>query len=211
MSTADQQDFDPGYDIAAREAHVVGSGPRIAPLPSDALDEEAIAMVLAVRAGAGAGAMVEVPEYMRMMIRHPALFRCQMDLGAVLYNGLIPARERELAVLRVGWLCRAPYEWGQHVAIGKRVGLSDEEVARVRLGSRTPGWTTHEAAILRGVEELLDDKALSDATYATLAASWSEAQMIEFPQMVGQYVSIAFVQNSLRVPLEPGNGGLASV
>jgi len=64
--------------------------------------------------------------------------------------------------------------------------------------------------ILRGVEELLEDKALSDATYATLAASWSEAQMIEFPQMVGQYVSIAFVQNSLRVPLEPGNGGLAS-
>jgi len=203
-------DFDPGFDIAAREAHVIGKGPRISPLSGDALDEEAIQLVLTVRAGAGAGAMDEVPAYMRMMIRHPALFRSQMELGAILYNGLIPARDRELAVLRVGWLCRAPYEWGQHVIIAGRVGISSEEIARARIGSSAPGWSTHDAAILRGVEELLEDKALSDATYETLAKTWDEAQLIEFPQMVGQYVSIAFVQNSLRVPLEPGNGGLAS-
>lgn len=196
------------FDIATREAHVVGPGPRIAAVAEGEIDEASRALIVAVRAGAGAPPMVEVPEYMRTVVKHPDIFRCQMEMGTALFAGRIPARERELAILRVGWLCRAPYEWGQHVAIGYRVGLSGEEIARVRTGSAAPGWSDHDAAILRGVEELIADKALSDDTWDTLAQNWDEAQMIEFPMMVGQYVATAYVQNSLRIPLEGGNPGL---
>jgi alkylhydroperoxidase family enzyme len=196
------------FDIATREAHVVGSGPRITAVSGEEIDEASRALIVAVRAGAGAPPMLEVPEYMRTVVKHPDIFRCQMEMGAALFRGRIPPRERELAVLRVGWLCRAPYEWGQHVAIGYRVGLGAQEIARVRTGSAAPGWSEHEAAILRGVEELIDDKALSDATWDTLARTWDEAQLIEFPMMVGQYVATAYVQNSLRIPLEGGNPGL---
>lgn len=199
----------PEFDIAEREAHVVGDGPRIAPLPREALDEDAVELVRAVRAGAGVFEMAEVPEYMRTMIRHPEIFRCQMEMGTALFNGRIPPREREIAVLRIGWLCRAPYEWGQHVEIARRVGLTGEHIERARIGSNAPGWTRHEAAIIRGVEELIEDKALSDGTWNTLAETWDEAQLIEFPMMVGQYVATAFVQNTLRIRLEPENPGLA--
>lgn len=196
------------FDIAERETQVVGEGPRIAPLPGDALDAGAVELVRAVRAGAGAFETAEVPEYMRTMIRHPELFRCHMEMGTALFNGRIPPREREIAVLRVGWLCRAPYEWGQHVNVARRVGLTGEEIERARIGSAAPGWSEHEAAILRGVEELIEDKAISDTTWETLARSWDEAQLIEFPMMAGQYVATAFVQNSLRIPLGEGNPGL---
>ena len=196
-------------DVAARQAHVVGQGPRIDALPNDGIDEATHALVNRVRAGAGAPSVPVLPQYMRMVLKHPELFRCQMELGTALFNGRIPPRERELAVLRCGWLCRAPYEWGEHVDIGKRHGLTDAEVARVTEGSSAPGWSEHERAILRGVEELIGDQALSDATWAVLARSWDEAQLIEFPMMVGQYVSIAFVQNSLRVPLAGDNPGLS--
>ena len=199
---------EPEFDIAAREAHVIGEGPRIGPLPEETLDEEAVELVRAIRAGAGASETRKIPEYMRTVIRHPEIFRCQMEMGTALFNGRIPPCEREIAILRVGWLCRAPYEWGQHVNIARRVGLTSEHIERARIGSRAPGWSEHEAAILRGVEELIEDKALSDATWGTLARSWDEAQLIEFPMMVGQYVATAFVQNTLRVRLEPGNPGL---
>ena len=66
----------------------------------------------------------------------------------------------------------------------------------------------HDAAILRAVEELLADFAISDATWATLAASWDEQQMIELPMMVGQYLTTAFILNSLHVQLGAGNKGL---
>jgi alkylhydroperoxidase family enzyme len=197
------------FDIAARQAHVVGDGPRILAIDNDDVDDESHAVVTRVRASAGAGPAAIMPDYMRTMIKHPEIFRCQMEMGAAIFQGRIPPRERELAVLRCGWLCRAPYEWGEHVDIGKRYGLSDEEVARVQQGSAAPGWSEHDAAILRGVEELIGDQALSDATWNTLAKSWDEAQLIEFPMMVGQYVATAFVQNSLRIRLAPDNPGLS--
>ncbi|MFT4028099.1 MAG: carboxymuconolactone decarboxylase family protein [Novosphingobium sp.] len=195
-------------DIAAREAHVLGAGPRIPAVPDAEVDPRSRAIVDAIRASAGAGPAGIIPEYMRVVIKHPEIFRCQMDLGTVLFKGEISARERELAVLRVGWLTQSPYEWGQHVEIAKRYGLTAEEIERVMAGSSAPGWSEHDAAVLRGTEELLADYALSDATWEVLAKSWNEAQLIEFPMMVGQYVATAFVQNSLRIPLQEGNTGL---
>lgn len=203
--------FDPGFDIAAREAHVVGEKPRIDPVAQEDIDEAARQLVHEVRAGAGAPPIDEVPEYMRTVIKHPEIFRCQMQTGTVLFNGRIPARERELAVLRIAWLCRAPYEWGQHVQIAYRVGLDRSAVERARIGSAAPGWTAHEAAIQRGVEELLEDKALSDETWDTLARTWDEAQLIEFPMIVGEYVATALVQNTLRIRLADDNPGLSRI
>lgn len=196
-------------DIAAREAHVIGAGPRIHAVPNDEVDPEARQLVNDIRSAAGAGPATIIPEYMRVVIKHPEIFRCQMDLGTVLFEGRISARERELAVLRVGWLTQSPYEWGQHVEIAKRYGLSPDEIERIMAGSSAPGWSEHEAAVLRGVEELMADYALSDATWEVLAKSWDEAQLIEFPMMVGQYVATAFVQNSLRIPMQEGNPGLS--
>ncbi len=198
-----------GYDIKSREAHVLGDGPRIAALADNEMEGETRAIVDRVRIAAGAGSAAEVPEYMRTMVKHPELFRCQMEMGAVLFKGRIPPRERELAVLRIGWLAGAPYEWGEHVKISQRYGVSREEIARVQQGSSAPGWSEHDAAILRGVEELLEDFALSDATWEVLAKSWDEAQLLEFPSMVGQYVVTAYIQNSVRSRLGPENPGLS--
>lgn len=198
------------WDIIERERHVVGQGPRIEPLADEALKPSDIDLINAVRAGAGAGPVVgSAPEYMRTMLRHPELFRSQMDLGTVLYNGAIPPLERELAILRVAWLCGAPYEWAQHVGIANRLGMSADVVERARQGSQAEGWSEHERAILSGVEELVEEKAVSDATWTTLAETWDEAQLIEFPMLVGQYVATAYVQNTLRSRLEGCEEGLS--
>eukprot|EP00456_Euglypha_rotunda_P013481 TRINITY_DN14055_c0_g1_i1.p1 TRINITY_DN14055_c0_g1~~TRINITY_DN14055_c0_g1_i1.p1 ORF type:complete len:146 (-),score=31.45 TRINITY_DN14055_c0_g1_i1:227-664(-) len=142
------------------------------------------------------------------MMKHPRLYRCQMEMTTTLFRGEISARDRELAVLRVAWLCRAPYEWGQHVEIAKRTGVAGEEIERVIQGAAASGWTQHEAALLRAVDELLSDQMIGDDTWNTLAQAWNEAQLIEFPTMVGQYVAVAYSQNALRMRLNPGNRGL---
>lgn len=197
------------FDIAARQAQVVGAGPRIEALPNEGIEQEAWDVVNKVRAGAGAGPATTMPEYMRMMLKHRGIFRVHMEMGAAIYAGKIPPRERELAILRSAWISRSPYEWGEHVDIAKRNGLTDEEVERVTRGSSAPGWSELDQAILQGVEELLGDHALSDATWNRLAKSWDEVQLIEFPMMIGQYVATAFVQNSLRVALALDNPGLS--
>ncbi len=197
-----------GDRIAAREAQVVGEDPRIAALEDGEMSGEARAIVDAVRVSAGAGPAGVMPEYMRMLAKHPGLFRSQMETGKLFFNGLISPRERELAVLRIGWLAGAPYEWGEHVKISQRYGVTSEEIERATIGSAAPGWSEHDAAILRGVEEMIADFAMSGETWDILSKSWDEAQMLEFPAMVGQYVAIAFIQNSVRARLAPENSGL---
>lgn len=144
------------------------------------------------------------------MLRHPELNEAQTQMGIMLAaKGTLSPRERELAVLRIGWLAGAPYEWGEHVKIAKRYGARSEEIERVIAGSAAPGWSEHDGAILRGVEELIGDFAIAGETWDILARYWNEAQMLEFPAMVGQYVAIAFIQNSIRARLAPENTGLA--
>ncbi|MFT4047980.1 MAG: carboxymuconolactone decarboxylase family protein [Solimonas sp.] len=194
--------------IDAREAEILGAPQRIAPLGIEELDDEARAMAIRVRESAGKTEHAKLPDVFATMMKHPRLYRCQMEMGATLFRGALSARERELAVLRVAWLCRAPYEWGQHVEIAKRFGVSAAEIERVTAGFSAPGWSEHDAAILRGVEELLREQMISDATWDVLARSWNEQQLIEFPTMVGQYVATAYAQNTLRIRLNPENRGL---
>jgi 4-carboxymuconolactone decarboxylase len=195
-------------DPAARQAEIIGSPQRIAPLQGDEFTPEATALAGLVRDALAYDEDI-VPDYFATMFRHPALYRLQMETGALLLgSGTIPPRERELAILRVGWLCGAPYEWSSHVDIARKLGMGDAEIERVTAGSAAPGWSDHERAILRGVEELIGDHMLCDATWAALAQVWDEHQLIEFPALVGQYVTVALIQNSLRIRLNEGSLGL---
>jgi hypothetical protein len=112
-----------------------------------------------------------------------------------------------MVILRTAWLVRSPFEWGEHVAYGKRLGLTGEEIERITQGSCAAGWNEHDRAVLRGVEELLGDYAVSDQTWATLAKSWSEPQLMELPGLVGSYTLTAMLYNTLRFGLLEGNAG----
>lgn len=219
-------------DIVPTEAAPrAGDGPRLAPLEVSEFSAEVLAAVermLAVNEAINAreksrlhammaadteearrAQLADMPEYMRTMLRHPDLFARQVDMGLqLLGHGTLAPRDRELAVLRTLWLCQAPYGWGEHVFVAKSVGLSSDEIERITRGSAAPGWNAHEAAILRAAEELRAEAMISDATWATLAQTLNDQQLIELPIVIGQYQTVAYYQNSLRLRLHPGNAGL---
>lgn len=196
------------HAVAAREAEITGRPQRVEPLAEADLSDEMLALMRSVGASVGETGQRQNTEYFRTLLKNPELLRRQLEIGRTLFTGRLPPRSRELAVLRVAWLLQAPYEWGEHVHIAKRYGVTPEEVERVVEGSAAAGWSEADAAVLRGVEELLTRQAISDETWGALAKTWDEAQLIEFPMMVGQYVSTAMVQNALRMRLTDENPGL---
>jgi alkylhydroperoxidase family enzyme len=139
----------------------------------------------------------------RTLVRHPGLFRRWLPFGGKLLVGKLPARDRELMILRTGWNCQADYEWAQHVVIARRAGIGDDEIARIKDGPDAPGWEPWDATLLRAADELHGDSVLSDATWAALAANYDERQMIEVPMLIGHYHMVAYALNSLGVQVEP--------
>jgi alkylhydroperoxidase family enzyme len=206
------QDEAEGQALRQREAQVVGDPPRIEPLTSPEAIDAAIRTTREIRRASGSNTPVsaaDVPQMMTTMMRHPDLFGRITELSAqLLGKGALAPRDRQLAILRVSWLCQAPYVWGEHVKHSKRAGLSSEEIDRVTHGSTAPGWNEHEQAILRAVEELHASAMITDATWADLAKRLNDRQLIELPVVVGQFTAVLYLQNALKIRLAPGNTGL---
>lgn len=197
----------PPFDYDARERQVASGDQRIAPLAPEQFGPEAREIAASLQAFFGSKE-AGVPKSFATMFKHPGLYRGQMQLGLELnQSGKLPPREREMVILRTAWLVRSPFEWGEHVAYGKKLGLTSEEIERIAQGSAAPGWNEHDRAVLRGVEELVGDHAVSDATWAVLAKSWSEPQLMELPGLVGSYTMTAMLYNTLRFGLLKGNEG----
>jgi alkylhydroperoxidase family enzyme len=188
--------------------------PRIEPLNTPEIIEAAMANTREIRKAAGSPTPVTadtIPEFVTTMLRHPELYRRLAEVSMQMQaRGTLPARDRQLAVLRVAWLCRGPYVWGEHVKHSKRIGVTSEEIERVTAGSSAAGWNEHECAILRAVEDLHADAMISDAAWAVLSQRLDERQLIELPILVGQFTTMIYLQNSLRMRLAPGNVGLGA-
>jgi alkylhydroperoxidase family enzyme len=119
----------------------------------------------------------------------------------------LPPREREILILRVGWLCQAEYEWGQHVVFGRQVGLTEEEIARIKAGPDATGWTSLEAALLRATDELHHDSFISDSTWAALSQHYNTMQLMDVVFTVGQYHLVSMALNTFGVQLDKGVTG----
>jgi alkylhydroperoxidase family enzyme len=176
----------------------VPPAPRIPPLPESQWDEDARTLL--------DGRAVNI---FTTLVRHPGLYRRWLPFaGKLLMGGQIPARERELLILRTAWNTQAEYEWGHHVELGREAGLGDEEIKRVREGAGADGWGEFDAILLSAADELHQDAAIGDSTWARLAERYDERALIELCMLVGHYHLVAFTLNSLRVQPEPGTPGL---
>lgn len=196
---------------ARRQAEVLGTGPRIAPLAPD--QRSAVQQALIERMqpppqlrGTAGG---NDTEWAEILARHPDLFVAHMGFAQkFMADQSLSPRDRELVVLRLAWISGAPFEWGGHVTIGKACGIADDEIARIVEGSQAEGWTAFDRALLRSAEELHADTMIRDETWAVLAERLDERQLIELVMLVGHYKTVAYYQNALRFRLPPGNAGL---
>ncbi len=180
------------------------SSPRVPPLPDSEWKGDALELLKRMQQGG------RVLNIFRTLAHHPKLMKRWLVFGNhVLAKSSLDVRERELVILRVGWLCRAEYEWGQHVIIGKGCGLSDEEIRRIQQGPDAPGWDRFERALLRAADELHADAMISDATWKELAERYNTQQLIDLVFTVGQYTLVSMALNSFGVQLDEGIEGFS--
>lgn len=139
---------------------------------------------------------------------HPKLLKRFNLLGGFLLNkGILPPRERELVILRVGANARAEYEFGQHTVIGTQCGLTDAEITALTRAPDAHDWSDGDRALIALADDLHADDCVSDATWASLATRWTDVELIELLVIAGFYRLVSGFLNSTGVRLDDGVPG----
>ncbi len=120
----------------------------------------------------------------------------------VLRDNTVPPREREILILRIGWLCQSEYEWAQHVRIGKRAGLTDDEIRGISEGPSSSRLSAPDRLLVRATDELHQDACLSDATWQALSDTYNQNQLVDLVFTVVQYNLVSMALNSFGVQLD---------
>jgi 4-carboxymuconolactone decarboxylase len=176
--------------------------PRVKPLEADEWDEQA-REVMAPFVAQG-----RVFNIFKTLAHHPDLMRRWLVFANhVLGKSTLGVRERELVILRIGYLCQAGYEWGQHVEIARRAGMTDDEIRSAKTGPETPGIPELDRLLLQATDELHADAHISDATWAGLSNELTTQQLMDLVFTVGQYNLVSMALNTLGVQLDEGLPG----
>jgi AhpD family alkylhydroperoxidase len=142
----------------------------------------------------GAGAAVAT------MMHHPALTRAVLTFNFhLLLRSSLPARLRELAILRVAQRRGCAYELVHHRVMAAQVGLTEAEIDAATEGKATEAL---DAAVLTAVDELETSSNLTDATWAALGAHLDEQQRMDLVFTIGCYAMLAMAFNTFGIEPE---------
>ncbi|WP_194827957.1 carboxymuconolactone decarboxylase family protein [Nocardia sp. XZ_19_231] len=172
---------------------------RLPPLPADQWDEQVQRALSGLlprdrQNPAGAG------NALATLVRHPDLTKAYLSLGVhLLFRSTLPARVRELAILRVAHRRGCAYEWAHHVEMAGESGVTAADIAAARGGTPTDEF---DRVVFDATDELDTTSNLSDATWAALGAHLDERQCMDLVFTVGGYGMLAMAFNTFGVEVE---------
>ena len=172
---------------------------RLTPLPADQWDDQVRGAFKGMLPRArqnpeGAGTALST------LVRHPELTKAFLGFNVyLLFRSSLPARLREVAILRVAHRRHCTYEWEHHVEMAKSEGLTNADVEAIRRGD-APDEVDQLA--ITAADELDETSNLTDKTWAALGEHLSDRQRMDFVFTVGAYGMLAMAFNTFGVQLE---------
>lgn len=175
---------------------------RLPPLPADQWDES-VQQALAVMLPEERRNPRDASNVLSTLVNHPALTKAFLRFNVhLLFSSTLSPRIRELAILRVAHRRSCAYEWNHHVNLGKKEGITENEIDAVRRPGGADTFDEFERAVLTGVDELDEQSQLSDQTWDTLGRQLDDRQRMDYVFTVGNYMMLALALNTFGVQPE---------
>lgn len=189
------------------------TAPRLHKLDPAALDDQQREVYDAVAGGPRAAG----PQLFRLVDSDGGLegpfnaFLLQPRLGlalqavgsAVRYETSLTDRAREIAILVVAVHRDSAFEWHAHEAVGRHVGLSDDELEALREHRYDDLSDAVERVVARTAHLLLEVGDLDDVAYASAVDALGLARVFELLTLVGYYDTLALQLRVFRVGAPP--------
>jgi AhpD family alkylhydroperoxidase len=123
---------------------------------------------------------------------------------AALTSPVLPARLRELVILRIGYLMNCRYEIAQHTAVARAVGISDREITALacELGPATGDFNELERVVLELTTELLTTRGVAAALFDEAHRALGSEGTIEVLMLINRWAGLALMLNALDVDVD---------
>jgi len=140
----------------------------------------------------------------KVMAHNPPLMLDWLRMATpLLGHGLmLPARLREIAILRVAQNARSEYEFGQHIPIARAVGLTDEEMSSLQDYDEGDTFSDLEKALIQYVDSVSAFDAASGDRARDLKRWLSDRELLELSFVIGHWTMVACVLVPLEVELD---------
>jgi len=174
------------------------STPRVPPLTLEQMDPQVRELLQRP------GGFDRVLNVFATLAHHPELLRRWSPLANhLLFKSSLPPRERELVIMRAGWMAGSAYEWGQHVIIARdQCGFGDREFQALAVGSEDPLWPPGEMALLCLAEQIYTQQFVADDAWGALTAHYDTKQILDAVFTACNYTTLAWALNVLGVELD---------
>lgn len=152
-----------------------------------------------------------IPEYMaslsvfRILLHDPpAAAGLNGLLSALLWQGALDARLRELVIMRIGWATGSEYEWTQHWRVATQLGVEAADLLAVRDWQGSDRFGDAERAVLAATDETLETGVVSAETWERCAQHLGLPELVELVAAIGNWRLFSSLLRTLEVPLEEG-------
>jgi 4-carboxymuconolactone decarboxylase len=177
---------------------------RMPPIPAEKLtpaQKKAVELLVATPRGAAGPTGPFIP-----LLRSPELMNRLQAVGEYLrFHNSVPQKLVEMAIIMSARQFAQQYEWDSHYPLALKAGLTVDTANAIAAGRRPESLAPDEAVAYNFVAELLQNKSVSDATYASMTAKFGEQGVIDTTGLIGYYSTLAMILNVARAPGQPGS------
>jgi 4-carboxymuconolactone decarboxylase len=145
----------------------------------------------------------EVINLMKALAHSPKICRDLNRMGiTLLLKGELSPKLRELAILRVGSLAKANYEWTKHVPIALMLGAKQEQIDALPEWVSSDEFDEKERAVLQYTDEVAQNVRACDETFSGIRDFLGEREIVELTVTIGYYGMVCRTLEALQIELE---------
>jgi AhpD family alkylhydroperoxidase len=139
----------------------------------------------------------------RQLLHSPPLARgWNAFMGAIRGETLLDGALRELLILRVAVLNRAPYEFAQHAPVALAEGVPQAQIDAVAHWQASPLFDTRARDALAYADAMTLQVQVPQPLFDALRAHFGDRQLVELTAVVAAYNMVSRFLEALQIEIE---------
>jgi AhpD family alkylhydroperoxidase len=142
----------------------------------------------------------EIPLLYRVLLNSaPIAAGWEKMLTAVRNRSSLPAALREMVIIRIAVLNRAPYELEAHRPVAIACGVTEAKIEALRLPQPGTAFTPVERAVLALADAMTREVQVDDALFEPLRSHFDARSLVELVATVAAYNMVSRFLEALRI------------